>query len=384
MKLEEKMEKQLNRLEQISRLRSLDISKIQDSGEITQNGKTYLNLSSNDYLNIASSKKLRKEFLNSCNLEELSFGSTSSRLMSGNSIHYLNVENILKNLYKREALVFSSGYHLNSGIFQALASKDDIIFSDKLNHASIVDGIRLSRADFFRFPHLNYNKLEKMIETKRKNYKNAFLVTESVFSMDGDLANLQKLIHLKHKYNLFLIVDEAHGFGVFGEKGMGVCETQQLQNDIDLIIGTFGKATGSEGAFAICSNTLKKWLINKTRPFIYTTALPPITLKWLEFSLQKLISFEKERKHLKHLWISLREELKKYGFETFGNSQIVPIIAKKDKDALKMAEKLKSNGYFALAVRPPTVPENSARIRISLNCAHKTEKILKIPAILKS
>ncbi len=384
MKFLETLNLKLEKLDKINRLRSLNVSENKDNGKVVQNGQTFINLSSNDYLNIASSDKLRDEFLNSCKLKEIPFGSTSSRLMTGNSKYYENVEKILSQLYKKEAIVFSSGYHLNSGIFQTLAEKGDVIFSDKLNHASIVDGVRLSRADYFRFPHLNYKKLEEMLKAKRGSYKNAFLVTESVFSMDGDLADLKTLVYLRDKYNLFLIVDEAHGFGVFGKKGCGVCESLKVKEKIDLIIGTFGKAAGGAGAFAICSNTLKQWIINKARTFIFTTALPPITLKWLEFSLQKLISFEKEREYLVGLGNSLREELKKEGFETYGNSQIVPIIAGTDGDAVKMAEKLKNNGFFALAVRPPTVPENTARVRISLTCAHSLEDILKIPKILKS
>lgn len=384
MKFEQSIDKKLNSLKEINRLRQLNSTDNCDFGEIMVDDKKFINLSSNDYLNIASSQSLREEFLSSIDLKKIAFGSTSSRLMTGSCKFYEKVENLLTHLYEKESsLVFSSGYHLNSGIFQSLADKGDVIYSDKLNHASIIDGIRLSNAEHFRFPHLNYLKLEEILSKNKDKYKNTFVVTESVFSMDGDLADLKKLVKLKKKYNFVLIVDEAHGFGVFGKCGKGLCEQLKLENDIDIVIGTFGKATGGMGAFLVCSKPIKNWLVNTARPFIFTTAIPPIQLAWLEFAIKKLITFEDERDQLLKNAETLRELLNENNIETFGDSQIIPIMAGSDKKAVQMAEKMRKNGFFVFPVRPPTVPEGKCRLRISLTTALKIETLKNIPKVLK-
>jgi len=374
----------LEKLQKINRFRTLTTVKTLDEGRIEVDGKEYINLSSNDYLNIASSIKLKDEFLTAVDIRELSFGSTSSRLMTGNSKYYDTLELMLANLYEKEAsLVFSSGYHLNSGLFQSLARKGDLIISDKLNHASIIDGIRLSPADYLRYPHCNYKKLEEILGKSKGKYKNVFVVVESVFSMDGDLADLKTLVKLKKKYNFILIVDEAHGFGVFGEKGQGLSNEESVESEIDIIIGTFGKAAGGMGAFLVCSKNIKEWLVNSARPFIFTTAIPPVQLKWLEFSVDKLINSEVARGKLLNNAKELRLKFVEFGMETGGNSQIVPVMAGKDKVAVEMAVKMRKNGFFVFPVRPPTVPEGKARLRISITSAHTLEDLLNIPKILK-
>lgn len=350
--------KLLEDLKSHSHFRSLKDFESKDEKYIYYKGKKLLNLSSNNYLNFADNKKITEEFLEYAN-GEYSFGSASSRLLTGTLPVYDELENLLSNLYNKDAtLLFNSGYHANVGISSALNQKGDVIFSDKLNHASIIDGMRLSEGKFFRFPHNDMEALEKLLIRERENYKNAFIITESVFSMDGDIENLEKIVELKKKYNCYMIIDEAHAFGVFGEKGLGVAESLGIIDDIDLIVGTFGKSVGSMGAFAVGSRILIDFLINKARSFIFSTALPPINIafsKWIiENKFPKTI--EKRKRML--------SIAKKMGSQ----SQIIPVVIGGNKDTVDLCDILFHNGYFTLPIRPPTVPVGTSRIRLSLTC----------------
>ncbi len=350
--------KLLEDLKSHSHFRSLKDFESKDEKYIYYKGKKLLNLSSNNYLNFADNKKITEEFLEYAN-GEYSFGSASSRLLTGTLPVYDELENLLSNLYNKDVtLLFNSGYHANVGISSALNQKGDVIFSDKLNHASIIDGMRLSEGKFFRFPHNDMEALEKLLIRERENYKNAFIITESVFSMDGDIENLEKIVELKKKYNCYMIIDEAHAFGVFGEKGLGVAESLGIIDDIDLIVGTFGKSVGSMGAFAVGSRILIDFLINKARSFIFSTALPPINIafsKWIiENKFPKTI--EKRKRML--------SIAKKMGSQ----SQIIPVVIGDNKDTVDLCDILFHNGYFTLPIRPPTVPVGTSRIRLSLTC----------------
>ena len=259
----------LDELKKKSHLRDLKNFEDKDEKNIYYRGKKLLNLSSNNYLNFADNEKITKEFLDTVGYK-YSLGSASSRLLTGTLPVYKELESLLSGLYKKEAaLIFNSGYHANVGISSALNQKGDVIFSDKLNHASIIDGMRLSEGKFFRFPHNNMEALEHLIKRERENYNNAFIITESVFSMDGDIADLEKIVELKKKYNCYLIIDEAHAFGVFGENGLGIAESLGIIDDIDLIVGTFVISVGSMGAFVVGSNVFIYFLIKKSRPFIF-------------------------------------------------------------------------------------------------------------------
>ena len=246
----------LEDLKEKSHFRDLKNFEDKDEKYIYFKGKKLLNLSSNNYLNFADNKKITNEFLEFVG-DKYSFGSASSRLLTGTLPVYNELENLLSSLYNKDAtLLYNSGYHANVGISSAINQKDDVIFSDKLNHASIIDGMKLSEGKFFRFPHNDMEALERLLIRERKNYKNAFIITESVFSMDGDIADLKKIVELKKKYNCYMIIDEAHAFGVFGERGLGVAEELGIINDVDLVVGTFGKSAGSMGAFVTGSRTM--------------------------------------------------------------------------------------------------------------------------------
>ncbi|HOM64191.1 MAG TPA: 8-amino-7-oxononanoate synthase [Ignavibacteriales bacterium] len=364
-------EEKINSLKNKNQLRTLKDVEYKQDQFIKIENKNYLNLSSNDYLGIGSNIHFQNEFFNYLNENKLNdapiLTSSSSRLLTGNSKFYTELENLITNTYQKEkCLVFNSGYHINIGLLSSLADKGDVIFSDKLNHASIIDGLKLSNADFYRYNHLNYEHLESLLQKHRNNYRNAIIVTESVFSMDGDIANLQKLVELKEKYNCLLYVDEAHAVGVFGEKGLGICEEMNVIDKIDIITGTFGKALASIGAFCVVNEILYQYIINTARSLIFTTALPPLNLLWTKFVFEKIVKMKKEREYLKNLSYTFKDKLKNLNLSTISQSQIIPIIIGDNEKTLNFAKIFQENDILLMAIRPPTVPEGTSRLRISL------------------
>lgn len=349
-------ENNLDNLKTLSHFRNIKNFENKDEKYIYINGEKFLNLSSNNYLGFADNKKITEEFLNYAQ-DKYSFGSASARLLTGTLPVYKELEDLISNMFNKEkTLLFNSGYHANVGINSSIADKGDVIFSDKLNHASIIDGMQLSKGKFFRYPHNNMEALEKLLIRERKNFNNAIIVSESVFSMDGDIADIQKLVSLKEKYNCLLILDEAHAFGVFGQNGLGVTETLNLTDKVDLIIGTFGKAIGSMGAFATGNHILIDYLINKARSFIFSTALPPINIAFSKWIIENKLPYTYEK----------RSNMLKLGQKAGSQSHIIPIIIGSNKDTVDTCEILFHNGYFTLPIRPPTVPEGTSRLRLSL------------------
>lgn len=349
-------ENNLDNLKTLSHFRNIKNFENKDEKYIYINGEKFLNLSSNNYLGFADNKKITEEFLNYAQ-DKYSFGSASARLLTGTLPVYKELEDLISNMFNKEkTLLFNSGYHANVGINSSIADKGDVIFSDKLNHASIIDGMQLSKGKFFRYPHNNMEALERLLIRERKNFNNAIIVSESVFSMDGDIADIQKLVSLKEKYNCLLILDEAHAFGVFGQNGLGVTETLNLTDKVDLIIGTFGKAIGSMGAFATGNHILIDYLINKARSFIFSTALPPINIAFSKWIIENKLPYTYEK----------RSNMLKLGQKAGSQSHIIPIIIGSNKDTVDTCEILFHNGYFTLPIRPPTVPEGTSRLRLSL------------------
>ncbi|MBR1617467.1 pyridoxal phosphate-dependent aminotransferase family protein [bacterium] len=333
---------------------------------IIVNGKKMLNLSSNDYLNLSCDKDLVSEFTDKYkNSNEFLFSSASARLLTGNSRCYGRLEKTISDMFKKEnALLFNTGYQCNQGIVSALFEKSDCIFSDKLNHASIVSGMKLSPAQHFRYPHNDMNALEKLLSEKRKNYNNAIIISESVFSMDGDIAHLEKLVELKKKYNCLLMIDEAHAFCVFGDNLGGVLDEKHLTSEVDIITVTLGKALGSMGAVCISNNVIINYLINKASSFIFSTALPSVNVLWSNFLLnEKRNLLLKKKQKLQTLFKKVHEI-----YPTLSSSQIIPVILKDAQLCKAKAETLQNKGYYVLAINPPTVPLNTSRLRVSL-CA---------------
>ncbi|MBQ3640337.1 pyridoxal phosphate-dependent aminotransferase family protein [bacterium] len=336
-------------------VRKISDIEYREGNYVVTDGKKLLNMSSNDYLSISTNRDLLNEFLlEKSQDKEFLMSSASARLLSGTSSVYKRVEKILSDMFQKEAaLIFNTGYQCNLGVISALYKKGDVIFSDKLNHASIIAGMKLSGADFFRYKHLDYEHLESFLKMHRDKYNKALIVSESVFSMDGDIADIDKLIELKTKYNAELMIDEAHAFLVFGKNLAGLTEGK----DVDIITATFGKALGSEGAFCVSDKNTIETLINNAGSFIFSTAIAPSNVLWTEFILNQKDFLKEKQKKLQKLF-------KAFGFST----QIIPVIIGETSVTERVCEQLKSKGYFVLPIRPPTVPNGTSRIRLSL-CA---------------
>lgn len=358
---------ELIQLEQTGNLRGLPGIEL-DGKWIHLDEKKMLNLSSNDYLGIASDQKMRQDFLSNLDIDKAIFSSSSSRLLTGNYPVYQKVERLLTDLYKKEsALVFSSGYHMNMGILPAIADKNTLILADKLVHASIIDGIRISSAQCIRYRHQDYRQLEELLDKHHAGFRSMIIVTESIFSMDGDVSPLPLLVQLKKKYpNTFLYVDEAHAVGVRGLNGLGIAEEEDCIPEIDFLCGTFGKALASMGGFVVCSKIFRDYLINRMRTFIFTTALPPIQLEWSFFVLNQMINMKEERMWLRKSSQIVKEALEEKGFTSTSSSHILPVVIGDSKETILKAGEMQRKGFYMLPVRPPTVPEGTSRLRISL------------------
>ena len=331
---------------------------------IVVDNKTMLNLSSNDYLNLSTDKNLLLEFIDKYkNHPEFLFSSTSARLLTGNSDIYKKFEYNIASLFNKEsALLFNTGYQCNQGVISSLFSKSDCIFSDKLNHASIISGLRLSFADHFRFKHCDYDSLENLLINKRNKYQNAIIISESVFSMDGDIADIKKLVDLKKKYNCLLMIDEAHAFGVFGDNLCGVSDKLNLLDDIDIITITLGKSFASQGALCISNKIIIDYLINKASTFIFSTAIPPANVMWSNFLIEEKFDFLKTKKEKLSLLFNKAHSL----YPSISSSQIIPVITGDAQKAFNLSVFLQNEGFYVLPINPPTVPEGSSRIRLSL------------------
>lgn len=338
-----------------------------EKGQIRTGERWLLNLSSNDYLGLAARRDLQEAFRAEQGANDLPFSSSSSRLLTGNFKAYTQLETLLAGRFGREAaLVFNSGYHANTGILPALADKQTLILADKWVHASLIDGIRLSGAPFSRYKHNDYGQLERLLVKEAAAYEQVIVVTESIFSMDGDKADLGRLVGLKKRFpNLLLYVDEAHAVGVRGATGLGLAEEENCIEAIDLLVGTFGKALASMGAYVVCSRVIRDYLVNTMRPLIFSTALPPVQIAWTRFLFERLPEFAAERDRLCAVSRMLRKGLAGKGGE-ISDSHIVPYILGTNERCIATAEQLQRKGFYCLPVRPPTVPKGTSRIRFSL------------------
>ena len=351
---------------------------------IMRENRKMLNMSSNDYLGLASNENLRQSFLQQYADNFPSFTSSSSRLLTGNFPVYTDLEQFIAQRFQREsALLFNSGYHANLGILPALTTTKSLILADKLVHASMIDGIRLSQCEFFRYRHNDYEHLKSMLEKNAGKFDRTFIVTESVFSMDGDVADLNYLAQLKTQFpNTYLYVDEAHAIGVYGKNGLGIAEQANVIADIDLLVGTFGKALASMGAYVVCDQILKECLINQMRPLIFSTALPPFNVAWTHFIFERLPQFSKERTHLEQLSAFLRQEVEHRTQIMPSQTCIVPYILGKNDATLAKAKDLQEQGYYCLPIRPPTVPKDTSRIRLSLTADMTMDEVKQFVACL--
>lgn len=367
------IKQELEALKNKRQLRSIPNIEAKSDGRIIIDGKEYINFASNDYLGISTKAGLRQEFLKNA---DYLMSTASARLLTGSSPEYNKLENTVARLFNKErALIFNTGYQCNLGVIQALIGRGDVVFSDKLNHASIIDGMRLSDGDFYRYKHFDYDALEKLLASKRGKYKRALIVTESVFSMDGDVADIDRLIELKNKYNCLLMVDEAHAFCAFGETLAGA----GFEKNIDIITATFGKAVGSFGSFCVSSNEVISYLINKARSFIFSTSIPPINIAWSNWLLtEKRDYLQIQKQKLNEIMQQVHLYMSNRGIKTVSSTHIIPILIGSNEDTLKIAEKLRASGYYIPAIRPPTVPDGTARLRISLTSDANVDDFIKV------
>lgn len=355
-------------------LRTLRPISWRGKGRVCVNEKEYTDFSSNDYLGLSAHPKLIEEAKKA--VEKFGAAACASRLMSGDfELHHRLEERIAQFKNKEAAILFNSGYQANVGIISSLYGKGDCIFFDRLSHASIIDGILLSGAKFFRFRHNDLEDLDSLLKKERGRFNKALIITETIFSMDGDRSPLRELVRLKEGHSCEIFVDEAHATGIFGKNGSGIVEEEGLEEKINFIMGTFSKALAGFGAYLATSMKSVEYLINTCRSFIYSTALPPAIIA---SNLASLDLVEKEpyrRERLLEQARYFRDGLKAEGFEVRGQSQIIPVIIGHNVKTLDTAKRLQEKGYWVLPVRPPTVPDGEARLRFSLTYHHDRETL---------
>ncbi|MDI6852386.1 MAG: 8-amino-7-oxononanoate synthase [Deltaproteobacteria bacterium] len=358
------------------RRRLTAIDEVLPGGRVRVGGQVLLNLSSNDYLGLAQDSRLVAAAQAAA--EHWGVGAGASRLVTGHLALHEAVEAKLAEFKGTgAAVIFSTGYMTNLGVIAALVGPGDLVFGDRLNHASIYDGIKLSGAELRRFPHRDMDRLENLLKdapAKRKR----LIITDSVFSVDGDLAPLKDLVELKERYGALLMVDEAHATGVLGPRGAGLAEALGLTAGVDVHMGTFSKALGSLGGYVAGERRLIDYLHNKARAFIYSTALPPPVLGAIDKALDIVAKHPEKRHYLLDQAEIFRHELTMAGFDTLGSeTQIIPVLAGDNPRTLDFAARLREEGLMAVALRPPTVPVGKARVRFSLSAAHSVQDLTR-------
>lgn len=360
-------EKELASLSERSLLRELRVLP-ETGGEIAIDGRKVLNFSSNDYLDLARDRRLKDAATRA--ISEFGCGATASRLMAGHLRLHEELEADLARMMETEAaLVFGSGFLTNLGVLSTVAGAGDEIFSDWLNHASLIDGTRLSRARCYRYRHKDLNHLESLLKKSQTKGKRV-IVSESVFSMDGDIAPVKGLAGLAQRYDALLIIDEAHAIGVMGKKGGGVCRLAGEEVRPEITIGTLSKALGSYGGFVACSESVCQFLINKARSFIYTTALPPACLGSAREAVSILARDSELGETLRKRARYFRDWLAEKGLNVPEfESQILPIIVGDNGATTRLSLRLWEKGLLIRGVRPPTVPAGTSRLRLSLTLA---------------
>jgi len=354
-----------------------------NEAEINLNGKKVINLSSNNYLGFANHPVLKKAAIEA--VEKYGIGSGAVRTIVGNMDIHEELEEVLAKFKREEAvMLFQSGFNCNAGVIQAIVDKGDLIVSDQLNHASIIDGVKLSKADKAVFAHSDMKDLEKVLSEKRDEYDNVLIITDGVFSMDGDLAKLPEIVELAEKYNCMTYVDDAHGSGVLGENGRGTVDHFGLHGRIDFCIGTLSKALGSIGGYVAGSKVMKEWLSHRGRPILFSTSMPPAAVGALIAAVNLLMS---TTEYTDRLWENSRyfkEKISGLGYDT-GKSEtpITPVIIGEEAKTIEFSNKLLEKGIFVSAIVFPTVPQGKGRVRCMVTAGHTKEQLDKAVEVFK-
>lgn len=381
MKKEQFAIDELARLDEVHQRRFLRRFDSSGSHRVIFRGQELINFSSNDYLGLSEDPRVRGAA--KVSVDRFAASSASSRLICGNYALLEELEQALADLKRKNAaLVFSSGYLANVGIIPALAETEDQIFSDELNHASLIDGCRLSKSRILVYRHCDLNHLENLLRTAQPA-RRRLLVTDAVFSMDGDVADLPGLVNLAERYDCLLMVDEAHSTGVIGEGGRGICQyfvdsglLPPGKDCIDIDMGTLSKALGSQGGYIACSHPIRDFLVNKCRSFTFDTALAPSAAGAALEALRILCQEPVHRQQLVRNQILMKQELETRGFEVLNSSTpIFPIVLGAELTTMKVCENLLQRGFYVQGIRPPSVPTGKSRLRITVSSAHSEEEI---------
>jgi glycine C-acetyltransferase/8-amino-7-oxononanoate synthase len=363
------------RLEEIRELglyRKLRLISGPQGPRVLLDGRPVLLLCSNNYLGLADHPRVREAAAEAA--MRYGVGAGASRLISGNMTIHRRLEEQLAEFKGTSAcVVFGSGYLANTGIVSALAREGDVVFSDALNHASIVDGCRLSRAETFVYEHCDLEHLEWGLQ--EADGRGSLIVTDGVFSMDGDVAPLQEIVELAQRYDARVMVDDAHGVGSLGPEGRGAVADAGVEDEVDVVIGTLGKALGSYGAYACCDRTMAKYLVNTARSLIFSTALPPPAVAGAIAALELLVEQPERVLKLQRNARLLKEALAEEGVRTESETQILPIVVGDARAALAASERLLERGIFAQAIRPPTVPDGTSRLRLAVMASHSASEL---------
>lgn len=348
-----------------------------NDAEITLNGKSVINLSSNNYLGFANHPRLKKGAIDA--IEKYGVGSGAVRTIVGNMSIHEELEELLAEFKKEEAVfLYQSGFNCNAGTIQAITEKGDLIISDELNHASIIDGVRLSRADKAIYRHSDIEHLEEILKEKRKDYNNVLIITDGVFSMDGDIAKLPEIVELAEKYDAMTYVDDAHGSGVLGENGRGTVDHFGLHGRVDFVIGTLSKAIGVIGGYVAGSQVMYDWLNHRARPVLFSTSLQPAAVGAIKESISMLME---SSEYTDRLWDNanyFKEKLGALGFNT-GHSEtpITPVIIGDEAESMEFSKRLLDKGVFVSAIVFPTVPKGTGRVRCMVTAGHTKEQLDK-------
>lgn len=370
----------LEELRELGLYRRLRVISGPQGPRVVLDGRPVLLLCSNNYLGLADHPRVREAAADAA--MRWGVGAGASRLVSGTMRIHRRLERRLSEFKGAEAaLLFGSGYMANVGVVSALSRRGEVVFSDELNHASIIDGCRLSRAETFVYQHCDVGHLEWAL--RRAGDRSALIVTDSVFSMDGDVAPLLELVELARRHGARLVVDEAHGVGCMGPGGRGAVHEAGLEREVDVVVGTLGKALGSYGAYVTCDEQLARYLVNASRPFIYSTAPPPPAVAGALAALDVLAGGERLVQRLAANADALRDELEREGFDVSGSStQIVPLVIGDAELSMRICEQAIERGVFAQAIRPPTVPEGTSRLRLAVMATHTREELREAARVL--
>ena len=355
--------------------RKLPVLEGANEAEIILDGKKVINLSSNNYLGFANHPRLKKGAIEA--VEKYGAGAGAVRTIVGNMSIHEELEKLLAEFKREEAaFIYQSGFNCNAGTIQAVTDRGDLIISDELNHASIIDGTRLSKADKKIFKHSDIDDLERVLKTERANYNNVLIITDGVFSMDGDIARLPEIVELAEKYEAMTYVDDAHGSGVLGESGRGTVDHFNLHGRVDFSIGTLSKAIGVVGGYVSGSNTMYEWLNHRARPVLFSTTMPPAAAGAIIEAIKMLME---STEYTDRLWDNARyfkEKLGALGFNT-GHSEtpITPVIIGDEAKTMEFSRKLLEKGVFVSGIVFPTVPKGTGRVRCMVTAAHTKEQL---------